>query len=74
MLLPVDILVAEEDDQMFHQRLVDFREGLVAERLAQVDAGNLRPQHRADRVHRDRFIGHVAVSPVTMQVIMRGKR
>ena len=43
---------------MFNQRVVDFREGLVAERLRQIDAGYLRPDIGAERRDPDGFIGH----------------
>ena len=49
VLLQGQRLIAEENHLMRHQCIVDFREGLVAERLRQVDAGNLGPDHRVDR-------------------------
>ena len=62
VLVPVDILIAEEYDLMVQQRLVNFGIGLVAQWLPQVYAGNFRAQYRAYRCHRDGFIGHVSRS------------
>ena len=42
VLLVRQLLVAEEDHQVLHQRVMDLLEGLVAERPGKVDAGNLR--------------------------------
>ena len=62
-----DMLVAEEDHQVLRQRAVDLLEGLVAERLRQIDAADLGADDRRqlvdrDRVVRRRLIGAVLVA------------
>ena len=58
VLIVRQVLVAEEDHQVFHQRVVHFLELLVAERPRQVDPGNLRADMRRQLFDRDRLIGH----------------
>ena len=56
VLFVADVLVAEEDHQVFRQRAVDLLEGLVAERLRQIDAADLRADDRRQLVDRDRVV------------------
>src|SRR6185312_12002562 len=60
ILLLVDgqILVAEEDHQVFHQRIVHLLELLVAERARQVDPADFGPDMRRQLFDRDRLVGH----------------
>ena len=58
VLIEGQLLVAEEQHLMRHQRVVHFLELLVAERLAQVDAGNFRADGRGGRLHLDGFVWH----------------
>ena len=43
LLVKGHLLVAEEDDLMLDQRVVDFLESLIAERLGQINTRDLRP-------------------------------
>ena len=52
------LLVAEEDHQVLHQRVVHFLELLVAERLGEVDAGDLRADRGRQLAHRYGFVRH----------------
>ena len=58
VLLDGHLLVAEEDHQIVHQRVMHFLELLVAERLAEIDAEDLRADHRGELAYLDRLIGH----------------
>ena len=58
VLLDRHLLVAEEDHQVVHQRIVHFLELLVAQRLAEIDTEYLRPDARRQLAHFDRLIGH----------------
>jgi len=46
MLLRRDVLVAEEDDEVFGERAVDFVERAVRQRLSEIDAADLRADDR----------------------------
>ena len=56
VLLVADVLVAEEDHQVLRQRAMDFLERLVAERLREIDAADLRADDRRQLVDRDRVV------------------
>jgi len=56
MLLRRDVLVAEEDDEVFRQRAVDFVELPVGERCAEIDAGEFRADDRRELVEADGFV------------------
>ena len=58
VLIEAELLVAEEDHLMRHQRIVNFLEHLIAERLRQVDPRDLRPDNRADRLHFNALVRH----------------
>src|SRR4051812_494566 len=58
VLIEGELLVAEEDHLMRHQRVVHFLELLVAQRLRQVGTENLRTDCRGSGFHLDRLIGH----------------
>ena len=58
VLLVAEALVAEEDDEVLHQRVVHFLELLVAERPRQVDPGDLGADMRRQLFDLDRLIGH----------------
>ena len=58
MLLDGQRLVAKEDREIGHQRVVDFLELLVAERLRQIHAGDLGADRRGQFPHLDRVIRH----------------
>ncbi len=65
VLLDGHFLVAEEDDQVVHQRVVDFLEGLIAERLREVDPADLGADARRQRLDLDRLVSHrMRPSPV----------
>ena len=57
MLLGGEMLVAEEDHEIFRQRPMDLVGGLVAERLRQIDAADLGADDRRQLVERDRLVG-----------------
>jgi len=54
-------LVAEEDHGVLHQRVMDFLELLIAERLVQIDPGYLGADPRRKWFHVNRFIRHGGV-------------
>ena len=54
----IDFLIAEEHHLMLHQRIVDFRIGLIAQRFAQVDAEDFRADPLGHRAHIDQFVTH----------------
>src|SRR5436190_21316561 len=58
VLLMRQALVAEEDDEVFHQRVVHFLELLIAERARQVDAADLGADMRRQLPDLDRLVGH----------------
>ena len=58
LLLVVDLLVAEEDHQVLHQRVVDLLELLVAQRPRQVHAGDLRADGGRELAHADGLEAH----------------
>src|SRR5471032_945862 len=58
VLVDRHLLVAEEDHQVLHQRVVHFLELLVAERLGEVDAEDLRANGRRELAHFDGLVGH----------------
>jgi hypothetical protein len=67
VLVLADVLVAEEDHQVLRQRAVDLLERLVAQRLREIDTGDLRADDRrqlvdGDRLVSDRLIGAVLVA------------
>src|SRR5262249_6588869 len=51
MLLLADMLVAEEDHQVFSQRAMDLLECLVAKRLGEINAANLCPNDGCELVY-----------------------
>ena len=58
VLIQGHLLIAKEDHLMVHQRVMDFPERLVAQRLGEVHALDLGADDRADRVHLNCFISH----------------
>jgi hypothetical protein len=58
LLVEIDVLIAEENDEMLGQGVVDFLELLVAEWLAQVDALDLGPDDRGQWLDGDGLVGH----------------
>ena len=64
VLVDRHLLVAEEDHQIFHQRVVHFLELLVAQGLGEVDAENLGADAGRQLAHVDRLIGHCSIPPV----------
>ena len=58
LLVEVDLLVAEEDDEVLGERVVDLLELLVAERLREVDAFDLGADHRAQGYDANGLIRH----------------
>ena len=59
VLLDAHFLVAEEDHQIFHQRIVHLLELLVAQGLAEVDAEDLRADGGGELADFDRLVGHL---------------
>jgi hypothetical protein len=59
----VHLLVAEEDHLVLGQGLMDLLELAVRERLAQVDAEDLRADPAGHRLHVEDVIGHVSRAP-----------
>src|SRR5207302_386366 len=53
MLLVAEVLVTEEQDTPLHERLVNRREDVVVERLAEVDAVHDRPGVGGERLELD---------------------
>jgi hypothetical protein len=51
VLVVAELLVAEEDHQVVHQRIVHLLELLVAERPGEVDAEDLRADHGRQLAH-----------------------
>src|SRR6266536_4929037 len=60
VLVMAEFLVAEEDDDVVHQRVVHLLELLIAERTRQVDPADFRPDMRRQLSDLDRLIGHRA--------------
>ena len=58
LLVKGHLLVAEEDDLMLDQRVVDFLESLIAERLGQINTRDLRPDDGAQWGNGYAFVGH----------------
>ena len=58
VLLKRQLLVAEEDHLVRHQRVVHFLELLIAQRLRQIDPGDFRADRRGARFHFDGIVGH----------------
>src|SRR5947207_246331 len=58
MLVVRQVLVAEEHDQVFHQRVVHLLELLVAERAGQIDPGDLGADMRRQPFDLDCLIRH----------------
>ena len=61
MLLRRQILVAEEDHQVFGEGALNFGERGVAQWLGQIHPADFRPDHRCEFVHRNGFIRCAAV-------------
>src|SRR5258707_6880580 len=53
-----ELLVAEEDDEVLHQRVVHLVELLIAERPRQIDPGNLGADMRRQLFDLDRLVRH----------------
>ena len=62
VLFDSQLLVAEEDHQTVHERLMHLLELLVPERIGQVDATDFRADVRGGIVYFDGLIGHVRSS------------
>jgi hypothetical protein len=64
-LLPVEVegLLAEEEDLVLDQGVVQLLELLVAQGPAEVDAGHLGTDPRCHRGHLDGLVAHVADLP-----------
>jgi hypothetical protein len=58
VLLDRELLVTEEDDEVFHRGAMDLFELMTAQLLAEIDAGNLRTDCRSGLAHHDRLVGH----------------
>jgi hypothetical protein len=58
MLLRGQLLVAEERDTAFAQRLPDLGQSRLAWRRRQIDAGNLRANGGRERCYPDMMVGH----------------
>ena len=58
VLLVGELLVAEKDHQIVHQRVMDLLEDLVAERPGEIDAEDLRTDHRRELAHLDGLVSH----------------
>jgi hypothetical protein len=58
------MLVAEEDHQILGERAMDFVERAVAERLRQVDPGDLAADDRRQLVDGDRIVRRLLVGDV----------
>jgi len=67
MLVQGHFLIAEKDHLMLHQRVMDLAKCLIAERLGDVDTGDLGADHRADRIDLDGLIGHVTGSSIRVR-------
>ena len=57
MLVRRDVLVAEEDHEVFGERAMDFVHRPVRQRACQIDAGNLRADDRGQLLDADGLIG-----------------
>jgi hypothetical protein len=66
VVVDVDVLVAEEQHQMVEQRPADRRHRRVVERIAQVEAADLRPDRRRERLHRQ-LRGHCHDVPLEIR-------
>ena len=60
VLLHSHVLITEEDDLVFHEGIVNLREGLVAQRPRQIDAADLGADAGRQRIDLDRLVGHLA--------------
>ena len=58
VLLVAELLVAEEDHQVRHQRVMDFLERLVAQWPGEIDAEDLRADAGRELAHLDRLVSH----------------
>ena len=63
VLVDRHLLVAEEDHQVLHQRIMHFLELLVAQRLGEVDAEDFGADGGRELAHVDRLIGHCSFPP-----------
>src|SRR5438874_1032498 len=63
VLLVREILIAKEDHQVLHKRVVHFLELLIAERSRQVDPGDLGADMRRQLFDLDRLVWHRALPP-----------
>ena len=66
VLVEVDVLVAEEDDAILGQRAMDLVLLAVAQRLAEIDAGDLGADDRRQLVDGDGLVGRAVVAVVTI--------
>ena len=80
MLVGADVLVAEEDHEIFGERAVDLVHlpvgaRIVRDELADIDAGNLRADDRGELFDRDGFIrfGFAGDVPVA-RALLAGQR
>ena len=64
VLVVRQMLVAKEDHQVFHQRVVHFLELLVAERPRQIDPADLGADMRRQLGDLDRLVGHPRILPL----------
>ena len=58
VLLCGEVLVAEEDDEVFVQRVANCLEGLVGQGKGEVHAMNLRAERAGDRLDPEGCVGH----------------
>src|SRR5271163_3606672 len=58
VLIVGQMLIAEENHQVFHQRIVHFLELLIAERARQIDPADLRADMRRQLFDLDRLVRH----------------
>src|SRR6476619_3520108 len=58
MLLRRDVLIAEEDHDVFRQRSMDLIYCAVGQRFCEVDAADLGADDRRELVDADRLVGH----------------
>ena len=63
VLLVVDVLIPEEEDEMFEQTGAHLPERLVVERFAQVDAVHLRADVAGEGDELDRVVSHLPLRP-----------
>ena len=58
VLLVAQLLVAEEDHQVRHQRVMDFLKRLVAQWPGEIDAEDLGADAGRELAHLDRLVSH----------------